>query len=149
MSTIKIQFILFFQLAFTVMFSQANQKEVSENIIVNLSHKVIKSYIIDKDTTSISICLYIKGYESKKKREKDLILFKKKYNGSDFVTPSFTINIVSLAKPERLYSLDGIKYTVASTFSKGNLKTSNPFYIIIKQNDGTYLKWKSFEMPVE
>jgi hypothetical protein len=97
----------------------------------------------------MSIGLYIKGYESKKKREQAMILFKKKYKNSDVDFPSFTMNIISIEKPEKLKSLDNIKYLFASNFSKGDLKTSNPFFIIMKQKDGTYLKWKCSVLAVE
>jgi hypothetical protein len=99
------------------LFSQANQNEYTENIVVNLNNKVINSFSINKDSTMMSIGLYIKGYESKKKREQAMILFKKKYKNSDVDFPSFTMNIISIEKPEKLKSLDNIKYLFASNFS--------------------------------
>jgi hypothetical protein len=149
MSTLRIITLLIFLFSFGTLFSQANQNEYTENIVVNLNNKVINSFSINKDSTMMSIGLYIKGYESKKKREQAMILFKKKYKNSDVDFPSFTMNIISIEKPEKLKSLDNIKYLFASNFSKGDLKTSNPFFIIMKQKDGTYLKWKCSILAVE
>ena len=113
----KNQFLLIFLFSFGTLFSQANQNEYTENIVVNLNNKVINSFSINKDSTMMSIGLYIKGYESKKKREQAMILFKKKYKNSDVDFPSFTMNIISIEKPEKLKSLDNIKYLFASNFS--------------------------------
>jgi hypothetical protein len=149
MSTLRIITLLIFLFSFGTLFSQANQNEYAENIVVNLNNNVINSFSINKDSTLMSLSLYIKGYESKKKREQAMILFRKKYNKAVFISPSFTMDIISLEKPEKLKSLDNIKYLFASNFSKSDLKTSNPFFIIIKQKDGTYLKWKSSVLAVE
>lgn len=149
MPTIRIITLLIFSLSFESLFSQAIQNQYTENIIVSLNNKVVNSFSINKDSTKMSIGLYIKGYESKKKREQSMIMFRKKYNKAEFIAPTFTLNIISIEKPQKLKSLDNIKYLFASIFTKGDLKTSNPFFIIIKQKDGTYLKWKCSVLAVE
>lgn len=56
----------------------------------------------------------------------------------------------SFKKPKKLISLDGINYISTTKFVKEYLKRTNPTYIIYKQSDGTYLKWKCFdEMNIE
>ncbi len=149
MSTIRILIVLFFCISFPSVFSQTNQNTIAENIVVNSNAKIVKSYILNKDTTSMSISLYIKGYQSKKKREKELALFKKKYHNAIFKSPSFTIDIISTCNPDRLKTISDMKYLNAAVFCTGNLKRTNPFYIIIKQKDGTFLKWKSSVTPIE
>ena len=52
---------------------------------------------------------------------------------------------MSLEKPEKLNSIDDIKYISTEQFSKTrSIQITHPSYIIYQQKDGAYLKWKVF-----
>lgn len=136
----KIIIILLFCSCLT--FSQKNNNSESLNILIVQGEKQIESLIINKDTTRCSISFYINGFETKKKREKAICSYKKNAKNNSLGLPTFSINFISSWKPEKLVSLNGIDYISITEFIKSNLKTTNPTFIILKQNDGSYLKWK-------
>ncbi len=140
-------------LSFNTFFSQETTLKYNSIIIlVNQKDSLISSYHVSSDTSSISLSIYINGFESKIKREKIISDNKKKMHTKRkqyIELPTFAINFLSLEKPEKLVSLEGIKYISAKDFSKSNFKTTNPTFIIVKQNDGSFLKWKTFVLPIE
>ena len=135
-------------LSFNTFFSQETTLKYNSIIIlVNQKDSLISSYHVSSDTSSISLSIYINGFESKIKREKIISDNKKKMHTKRkqyIELPTFAINFLSLEKPEKLVSLEGIKYISAKDFSKSNFKTTNPTFIIVKQNDSSFLKWKTF-----
>ncbi|WP_395062054.1 hypothetical protein [Flavobacterium sp.] len=145
--------IFILMLSFNTFFSQETTLKYNSIIIlVNQKDSLISSYHVSSDTSSISLSIYINGFESKIKREKIISDNKKKMHTKRkqyIELPTFAINFLSLEKPEKLVSLEGIKYISAKDFSKSNFKTTNPTFIIVKQNDGSFLKWKTFVLPIE
>lgn len=129
-----------------------SQKPNIDNIpfLVDLTDPLVANYSVSKDTSSISISFYINGYESKQKREKAIkerndILNKQKRR--EYIKlPIFSINFIDIGKPEKLSNLDCRYKTLNELYVN-----SIPFqiYIIIKQSDGTYLKWSTVMLPEE
>ena len=129
-----------------------SQKPNIDNIpfLVDLTDPLVAHYSVSKDTSSISISFYINGYESKQKREKAIkerndILNKQKRR--EYIKlPIFSINFIDIGKPEKLSNLDCRYKTLNKLYVN-----SIPFqiYIIIKQSDGTYLKWSTVMLPKE
>jgi hypothetical protein len=112
---------------------------------------LVAYYSVTKDTSRASISIYINGFESKKKREKVMMEYKKKTNSknnSDIALQTFSANFLSFTKPEKLNSLNGIDLILLNQFNP-YIQISNPTYLIVKQNDGTYLKWKAMLMAEE
>lgn len=145
---VKLLTLLFLVFSFFT-YSQNNQNQKELNIFIK-KEKLIEFYKINMDTTSISVSIYINGYESKKKRTKCINDYKKgKKVETSIGMPTFSINFIGLTKPEKLISIDKIDYISVKQFVLGDLKTSNPTYIIRKQKDGTYLRWSTNEMTVE
>ena len=135
-------------LSFNTFFSQETTLKYNSIIIfVNQEDPLISSYHVSSDTSSISLSIYINGFESKIKRENVISDNKEKLHNKRkqyIELPTFAINFLSLEKPEKLVSLENIKYISAKDFSKSNFKTTNPTFIIVKQNDSSFLKWKTF-----
>ena len=135
-------------LSFNTFFSQETTLKYNSIIIlVNQKDSLISSYHVSSDTSSISLSIYINGFESKIKRENVISDNKEKLHNKRkqyIELPTFSINFLSLEKPEKLVSLENIKYISAKDFSKSNFKTTNPTFIIVKQNDSSFLKWKTF-----
>lgn len=129
-----------------------SQKPNIDNIpfLVDLTDPLVANYSVSKDTSRISISFYINGYESKLKREKVIkerndILNKQK-RSKYIKLPIFSINFIGNGKPEKLSNLDCRYKTLSELYFN-----SIPFqiYIIIKQTDGTYLKWLAVMLPEE
>lgn len=77
------------------------------------------------------------------------LLFNFYLSYSQNINTAKELNILIITN-EKLISLDGINYISTTKFVKEYLKRTNPTYIIYKQSDGTYLKWKCFdEMNIE
>ncbi|WP_395064523.1 hypothetical protein [Flavobacterium sp.] len=140
--------IFILMLSFNTFFSQETTLKYNSIIIfVNQEDPLISSYHVSSDTSSISLSIYINGFESKIKRENVISDNKEKLHNKRkqyIELPTFSINFLSLEKPEKLVSLENIKYISAKDFSKSNFKTTNPTFIIVKQNDSSFLKWKTF-----
>lgn len=125
----------------------AQEKSLSNNdiILINPKDPLLAYYSVTKDTTRASISIYINGYQSKKKREKITSEYKLKTNRKRAAytkLPTFSVNFLSITKPQKLTSLDGFDYITANEFDPYS-KIASPIYLIMRQNDGTYLKWKT------
>ena len=147
--------IVFIFLIFSLNFSFAQKWEEPDPlyICIDLKEKYIQSYSIGKNNEIASFAIYINGYESKEKRKKSIDNYNKKavsYHDKKTIReyieyPNFSISFMSLEKPEKLNSIDGIKYNSTEQFSKtSSIQITHPSYIIYQQKDGTYLKWKVF-----
>jgi len=144
--------IIFLLFNFYLSYSQNSKNPKELNILIITNEKLIKSFKLNKDTTNLLIDIYINGYESKKKREKIISDYKKGNYIRTSISgpPPFFMTFESFKKPKKLISLDGINYISTTKFVKDCLERTNPTYIIYKQSDGTYLKWKCFdEMNIE
>jgi hypothetical protein len=139
-------FILLFFYLFS--FSQ-NKKECNYvTIYIDLKSKAIETYSINKDSTKAHFSIYIEKYQYQKDREKARKEFKNRKGDPDLRwLPDFSIVFYDFnKKPERLKSLDGIKFITIKEFRKNNYKTTSPTFIIHKLKDGTYLRWKTYTM---
>ena len=133
--------ILILILSFNFVCAQKTTLINNSTILVNSKDSLLAYYSTTKDTSRVSISIYINGFESKKKREKVIAEYKNKRN-SDSKLPTFSANFISVTKPEKLNSLDGVNYISTKQFNP-YIQIQNPTYFIVKQNDGTYLKWKT------
>jgi hypothetical protein len=120
-------------------------------IYINLKDKALRQaeYSTNKDSMGCHFSIYKKEYESKKARDKA----QKEYdnqigdpNSAGMVR--FSIGFYAFNdKPERLKSLDGIKYITIKQFrNEYKYESTNPTYIIHKLKDGTYLKWSTITL---
>lgn len=137
-------------LAFNYSYSQ---KLISDNtsILVNPKDSLLAYYSVSKDSLCTSLSLYINGYESKQKREKIISQYQKNVKGkrdSYLRLPTFSVNFLSMTKPEKIYSLDSLNYITTKEFN--NYDTIPiPSYFIIPQKDGTYLRWRAVAVVSE
>ncbi|HSD06599.1 hypothetical protein [Flavobacterium sp.] len=152
MSIIKrIITLLLILLSSNFVISQTTKSNDNRPFLVNLNDPLVAHYSVSKDTSRMSISFYVNGYESKQKREKakkERIDKLNKQKRPDYVRlPTFYINYIDVQKPEKLTTLD-CDYKTLNEF---NSSTSTQFliYIIIKQDDGTYLKWSPVLLPEE
>lgn len=145
---VKQTLFIIFIFSFYLSFSQEQNEPKSVIIYINLKDKALESYTIDKDTTGASFSVYLKGYESKKKRENAL----KRYNNLIGDPSSESFPVFSIAfyvfsrKPERIKSLAGVEYITLKEFRDSNYPETSPTYIIHKLKDGTFLKWEAHTM---
>lgn len=147
--SMKTKIIILLIFHFFSSYSQNNTNIKQQYIRVVKGDKQIESLIVNKDTTSFSISIYINGFESKKKREKALSYHKKKNFKKNLLLPSFTINFISSWKPEKLFSIVDIEHISVKEFANSNLEITHPTYILLEQDDGSYLKWKVFHLAPE
>jgi len=157
MSTIKISLVILFLNYFCLSFSQVAKKRNDMIVLLDLKSKAVREYNIHKDTISARFSIYIKEYESKKERDKAIKIYNERVkniktsgeNPSDVRLPDFSIGFyVYNSKPEKLISLNGIKFMTINQFQDSIYSASNPTYIIHKLTDGTYLKWKTYPFEV-
>lgn len=119
--------------------------------LVDLTDPLVANYSVSKDNSSISISFYINGYESKQKRENAIkernnILNKQKRR--EYIKlPTFSINLIDFGKPEKLSNLHCPYKTLNELYV--NSFPFQIYIIIIKQSDGTYLKWSTVMLPQE
>ncbi|HEY1196676.1 hypothetical protein [Flavobacterium sp.] len=115
-----------------------------------LDDPLIAHYSVSKDTSRMSISFYVNGYESKQKREKAIKARQDEWNKQkrrEYVRlPTFYVNYFDTEKPERMSSLD-CDYRNLNELFENN--TEFLIYLIIKQDDGTYLKWSPVLLPEE
>jgi hypothetical protein len=147
MSIIKITILLFFLSFSCISFSQDTGKQKT-TIYLDFNDKALKEYYIDKDTTSAFFNIYIERYQTKEARDK---VTNEYYNDprdrNSVGIPSFSIGFyVFDLKPEKLKSLDCIKYITVKQFRENGYKTTSPTYVIHKLKDGIYLKWKTYTL---
>ena len=136
--------------SFFISYSQNNKDSDKLNILVVSNESLIETLKTNKDTTSLSVSIYINGYELKENRTKSIEEYSKNKGTSNSIgMPTFSINFVSLTKPEVLETLCNINYISAKEFVEGNLRTTNPTYIIYKQKNGLYLRWSTNQIPIE
>jgi hypothetical protein len=147
---IKKTFFILFTSSFFLSYSQEQKERKYVTILIDLNDKALKGYLINKDTSKARFSIYIKGFESKANREKAI---KKYYQGVKDSNGEPTFNITFYAfesepifKPERIKSLNGIKYITLKEFRDKNYAHSSPTYIIHKLKDGTYLKWETITL---
>lgn len=150
MSVIIKKFILstILLLLFTFSFAQEKNKDKNNPILIEQEDQLLSFYSISKDTISCSIGIYINGFESKNKREKATNHYKKNGSNNSIGLPTFSVNFISFIKPEKIISLKNIKYSKLKDFNSKN-PILNPTYFLVKQNDGTYLKWKTSIVSIE
>lgn len=147
MSTINKILIFFLVISFN--FTVSQEIKLNHNLILLKSKEELVSYYsINKDTSRISIGIYINGFESKKRRAKAISEYKSKKKREFAKLQSFSVNFLSLQKPEKLYSISGINYILLNQFDP-NTQIPNPTFFIVEQKDGTYLKWKTSIVPIE
>lgn len=144
--TKKILMIVFMG-SFYLLSAQNDGRKLVAICINDLNDIALKEYSISKDTTSAHFSIYIKGFESKKIRDKAI---KEYYDdpGRSLDEPTFVITFYSslsdpVFKPKRIKSLKGIHYITLKEFRDSNYPQSSPTYIIHKLKDGTYLKWET------
>lgn len=148
----KIIFIVFIN-SFYLSFSQNDGRKLITIYIDNLKDKALESYSVNMDSTSAHFSIYMKGFESKVKRERVIREYykgPKNSNGEPTFVFTFTAFLFKpVMKPERIKSLNGIKYITVKEFRNSNYPVSSPTYIIHKLKDGSYLRWKTMFMPIE
>jgi hypothetical protein len=149
MSTImkKIILILFIS-SFCLSFAQVKKERTYLTIYIDLKDESVESYNINKDSCKAHFSIYFEKYEYEKDREKARKEFKNRKGDPDLRwLPDFSfVFYVFNQKPERLKSLDGIKYITIKEFRKNNYKITSPTYIIHKLKEGTYLRWKTITL---
>lgn len=133
--------ILILILSFNFVCAQKTTLINNSTILINSKDPLVAYYSVTKDTSRVSISIYINGFESKKKREKVIAEYKNKRN-NDSKLPTFSANFLSTIKPEKINSLNGVNYISTKQFNP-YIQIQNPTYFIVKQKDGTYLKWKT------
>lgn len=146
----KILVFVFIILSSNLVFSQKTKDNDNLPFLIIPKDPLIAHYSVSKDTSSISISFYINGYESKQKREKAkkerMDKLKKQKRPDEIWLPTFSVNYIDLEKPEKMKNLDG-NYRLLNEFNVNNIPLQA--CIIIKQNDGTYLKWSTVMWQTE
>ncbi len=157
MSTIKKTLIFLLLNCFYLSFSQTIKKRNDQVVLLDLKSKAVREYNIHRDTMSARFSIYIKKYESKKERDKAIKIYNERVkniktsgeNPSELRLPDFSVGLyVFDRKPEKLKSLDGIKFMTINQFQDSINFARDPIYIIHKLKDGTYLKWKTNIMDI-
>nr|WP_315221051.1 hypothetical protein [uncultured Flavobacterium sp.] len=157
MSIIKISLVFFFLNFFCISFSQVAKKRNDQVVLLDLKSKAVREYNIHKDTMSARFSIYIKKYESKKERDKAIKIYNEKVkniktsgeNPSELRLSDFSIGLyVFDRKPQKLESLQGIRFITIKQFQDSIHFSRDPIYIIHKLKDGTYLKWKTNIMDI-
>jgi hypothetical protein len=137
-------------LSSSVIFSQNSINKEDRTFLITLNDPLVAHYSVSKDTSRMSISFYVNGYESKQKREKAIKARQDQLNKQkrrDYIRlPTFYVNYVDIQKPEKMTILDGDYRTLNELFT-GNTKFL--IYLIIEQDDGTYLKWSPVLLPEE
>lgn len=147
--SIKIkEIILLFLGVVSFLNAQEDKKQESTTIFINFNDKSIESYTINKDTSFVRFIFYLKGFETKLSREKELQKYKDRIGDPNSAgPPTFLIGFSSFSacspKPEKLTSLNGIKYITLDEFKNNNFRSTKKVYIIHKLKNGTYLKWET------
>lgn len=133
-----------------MIFSQNTKCNDDRPFLVAINDPLIAYYSVSKDTSKISINFYVNGYELKEKREKAIKARQDELNKQkrrDYVRlPTFSVNYFDFGKPEKLTNL-GCDYRALNELFEGN--TRFLIYLIIKQDDGTYLKWSPMLLSEE
>lgn len=147
MSGIKTTTILLFLSFCSISFAQELKQEKT-TILLDLNDKITGKYGFNNDTTAATFAIYFEKYQTKKARDKAT---KDHYNDprdrNSAGLPNFSVNLsVFGLKPEKLKSLDCIKYITVKQFRESGYKTTAPTYIIHKLKDGTYLRWKTYTL---
>ncbi|MEO8237608.1 MAG: hypothetical protein ABI576_05815 [Flavobacterium sp.] len=157
MSTINFFFIFLLLNCFSLSFSQTVKKRNDQVVLLDLKSKAVREYNIHKDTMSARFSIYVKKYESKKERDKAIKIYNEKVkniktsgeNPSELRLPDFSIGLyVFDRKPQKLESLQGVKFITIKQFQDSIHFARDPIYIIHKLKDGTYLKWKTSIMDI-
>jgi len=135
----------------SIIFSQKSSSNDNQPFLITLNDPLVAHYSVSKDTSRMSISFYVNGYESKEKRDKAIKERQDKLNKQkrpDYIRlPTFYINYIDVQKPKKIITLDG-NYRTLNEF-KNNTNTLFVIHIIIKQDDGTYLKWSPVLLPEE
>jgi hypothetical protein len=134
----------------TIVLISIPEKQINETLVIvsDFRDNLLTNVSLGKDSTGLSFGIYINGYESSKKRADAIKKWKTRLDkkNSDYLRlPTFSINFLGFTKPQRISNLDGLKFITIREFSKGKFKVTNPTYMIFKQENGSYLKWKVFE----
>ncbi|WP_157498585.1 hypothetical protein [Flavobacterium sp. F52] len=131
-----------------LIFSQNKKCNDNRPFLVTLNDPLVAYYSINKDTSMVSISFYVNGYESKQKRDKAIKARQDQWNKQkrrDYVRlPTFSVNYFDIGKPEKLITL-GYDYQTLNEF-KG---VPSRICIIVRQDDGSYLKWSPIIFPEE
>lgn len=147
--------ILFFLSNFYFLFAQEITNKDLTTVYIELKDKSIANYSINKTYTNAQFSFYLKGYETKHARDEGV---RKSKNGlaTSLGIPTFIFTLYSSTvfspksqRPEKLKTLNGIKYITLKEFQTNNFQCTNSVYIIHKLKDGTYLKWKTYYLTEE
>jgi hypothetical protein len=164
MSKLIMKILILFFYSLTLLYGQESPPLY---VCLDLKDKLVENYKINKDSSALSLKLYINGYELKENRNNFIRLFRhlqKKnelgmvfINGVRIINPSsiFTLTLYNLNKPEKILNRNDINYVTVEEFCRNLSKPSNPTrltnptYIIYKLKDSTYLKWEVITIPEE
>jgi hypothetical protein len=140
--------ILLFLGVVSFLYAQEDKKQESTTIFINFEDHSLESSTINKDTTFVRFTIYLKGYETPLARKKELKKYKNRIGDPNSAgPPEFSIGFSNFSacsqKPEKLASLNGIKYITLDEFKSDNFRSTKKVYIIHKLKNGTYLKWET------
>lgn len=137
---------LFCLVLFVFSFFCLSQETQKKEIIVyfGIKNKAINSFYVKKDSSEATFSIYAKGFETKKLRDQAVRKFKNKKEGDpdNRWIPDFTVSFISYSKPEKLKSIEKIKYLTMDEFRNNLFPQGYPMYFIYKSDNGNYLKWK-------
>lgn len=127
--------------------AQESKKEKT-TILLDLNDKITGKYGFNNDTTAATFAIYFEQYQTKKVRDKAMKdYYDDPRDRNSAGLPNFSVNLsVFGLKPEKLKSLDCIKYITVKQFRESGYKTTAPTYIIHKLKDGKYLRWKTYTL---
>jgi hypothetical protein len=139
---------------FCISFSQEIKKQEPTTVFVELKDKKIATYAINKDTTIAQFNFYLKGYETKSARDEGVKKYKNVYPSPgkpSFICFFYSSSSFSLdpKKPQKLKTLEGMKYISLKQFQTNNYESTRSIFIIHKLKDGTYLKWEMYRLSEE
>lgn len=142
MSKLKLIFLLFLMPHF-YSFAQNNRND-STFIYIEKGAKFVE-YFFSKDSTKADFCIYLQGYETKEQRKNHIDSIRKLQKKMVLVNvKDFCIRMLCIDKhPEKLKSIDAIKYISPDQYRKGRYHRQY-MYVIYKIREGYYLKWRIF-----
>ena len=131
-------------LLFTVSCSSQNGVEKKEiNVFFDLKDKAINKIYVNRDSTEARFSIYVEKYQTKVARDKatnDYYNDPRERNSAGI--PSFTGSFISLNKPMKINSLEGIDILTLKQFRDKLFPQGYPMYFIYKSEEGCYLKWE-------
>lgn len=134
----------------SIVFMFLSPKQDAKKLVIfaNTKDNLIANLSINKDSTGLSFGIYVNGYENPKKRQEAVNKRNErlKNKNTDYVhLPTFAVGFIGFTKPETVNVFKEKNAISIDEFSKrSDIKITSPTYIIFKQPDGSYLKWKVF-----